>query len=80
MGSMTVAKAKQILRESEMPLFDDETIEEFLKEDNGLYELLLLKSENTEIQITGLTTADTSEYFKRLASLYRNSNSGILEG
>lgn len=79
MTDMTVSMAKTILRENEMPMFEDEVIEDFLKKENGLYELLILKSENTSIQITGMTTADTSDYFRRLASLYRDGNSGVLK-
>ncbi len=77
-------RIKFILREDEMPMFTDESIEEFIQNsvsvESALYELLLLKSENTSLNISGLTTAETSDYFKRLASTYRPFNTGTLGG
>lgn len=82
--SSELAKLKAILREDEMPMFTDEQLNAYLQDSgsfkDALYELLLLKSENTSIQISGLTTADTSDYFKRLASTYRPFNTGTLGG
>lgn len=77
-------KIKFILRENDMPMFSDLEIEDFIENsssvDMAVYELLLLKSENTALSISGLTTAETSGYFKRLASMYKPNNSGILGG
>lgn len=77
-------RIKFILREDEMPMFTDESIEEFIQNsvsvESALYELLLMKSENTSLNISGLTTAETSDYFKRLASTYRPFNTGTLGG
>lgn len=77
-------KIKFILRENDMPMFSDLEIEDFIENsssvDMAIYELLLLKSENTALSISGLTTAETSGYFKRLASMYKPNNSGILGG
>ena len=42
------------------------------------YECLILKSEQTGLTVSGLTTKDTSEYFKRLASNYILVNTGVL--
>ena len=42
------------------------------------YELLIIKAEDSTIQVTGLTTHDTSAYFRRLASRFRTYNSGVL--
>lgn len=79
-----IAKLKALLREDEMPMFTDEQLFAYLQDSvsfrDALYELLILKSENTSLQISGLTTADTSEYFKRLASTYRPFNTGTLGG
>ena len=63
-----------------MPMFTDQEILDFVNnsdsEEEALYELLILKSENTALSITGLTTAETSDYFKRLAATYRPNNTG----
>lgn len=75
-------RMKFILREEEMPMFTDEELQSYLASadsmDMALYQLLLLKSENTQVQISGLTIQDTSNYFRRLAQTYRPYNSGLL--
>ena len=80
----TLDRLKFILRESEMPMFTDEELQNYLDNSDSfelaLYELLLLKSENTGLQISGLTIQDTSSYFRRLAQTYRPHNSGVLGG
>ena len=38
------------------------------------------KAESTNISANGLTTADMGQYFRRLANMYRPTNSGILKG
>lgn len=77
-------KLKFILREEEMPMFSDEQLGKYLKSSDSfelaLYELLMLKSENTGLQVSGLTIQDTSSYFRRLAQTYRPHNSGVLGG
>lgn len=84
MAVETLDRLKFILRESEMPMFTDKELQDYLDQSDSfeiaLYELLLLKSENTGLQISGLNIADTSSYFRRLAQTYRPHNSGILEG
>lgn len=75
-------RMKFILREDEMPMFSDQQLQNYLDStgsvDMALYELLLLKSENTQVQIAGLSIQDTSSYFRRLAQTYRPYNSGLL--
>lgn len=78
-------KLKIILREKDIPFFEDEDLKFYLAENNQnlnqtAYQCLIIKSENTTLNISGMTTSDTSEYFKRLASRYRPRNSGILQG
>lgn len=84
MAVETLDRLKFILRESEMPMFTDEELQSYLDNSESfelaLYELLLLKSENTGLQISGLTIQDTSSYFRRLAQTYRPHNSGVLGG
>lgn len=45
-----------------------------------IYDLLIAKSEDNTLSLPGLSTSDTSSYFKRLASRYKPNNSGILGG
>lgn len=82
MAVETLDRLKFILRESEMPMFSDEELQSYLDSsesfDLAVYELLLLKSENTGLQISGLNIQDTSSYFRRLAQTYRPHNSGVL--
>ena len=47
-----------------IPFFTDEELEYYLK----------------DISANGLTTADMGQYFRRLANMYRPTNSGILKG
>ena len=74
---------KLILRENDIPFFKDDELEYYLTKNGGdvkkaAYECLLIKAENTSLNIGGLSTADSSAYFRRLASRYRPNNSGIL--
>lgn len=84
MAVETLDRLKFILRESEMPMFTDEELQSYLDNSDSfelaLYELLLLKSENTGLQVSGLNIQDTSSYFRRLAQTYRPHNSGVLGG
>lgn len=84
MAVETIDRLKFILRESEMPMFTDAELQSYLDNsdsfDLALYELLLLKSENTGLQVSGLNIQDTSSYFRRLAQTYRPHNSGVLGG
>lgn len=84
MALSTLDKLKMVLRENDCPMFTDEELEFYL-EDNGndfnrtAYRCLLLKSENTTLNLSGFETGDTSKYFRRLAQKYRTNNSRILE-
>ena len=82
MAVETLERLKFILREAEMPMFTDEQLQAYLDSsesfDLALYDLLMLKAENTGLIVSGLEIADTSSYFKNLALAYRPHNSGIL--
>ena len=76
---------KIILRESDIPFFSDNELTFYLNKNDGsyentAYECLMIKSKNTTLTIAGLTAADSSSYFRRLASQYRPNNSGFLQG
>lgn len=73
------------LREAQAPYFEEDDFMHYLAKNNGdvnatIYEMLILKSEDSTISVSGLTTQDTSGYFKRLASRYKQFNSGALKG
>ena len=76
---------KKEVREAQAPYFEDDDFIYYLQKNNGdinatIYEMLIIKSEDSTISVSGLSTSDTSSYFKRLASRYRRYNSGILSG
>lgn len=71
------------IRETQSPYFEEDDFKYYLTKNNGnvnatIYEMLIIKSEDSTISVSGLTTQDTSSYFKRLASRYKPFNSGIL--
>lgn len=85
MSSSVIDNIKREIRENQSPYFENEDIEYYLSKNNGdvnatIYELLIIKSEDSTISVSGLSTADTSAYFKRLASRYKTFNSGTLIG
>lgn len=80
-----IERIKKEIREDQAPYFEDEDVEFYLSKNNGdvnatIYEMLIVKSEDSTISVSGLSTQDTSSYFKRLASRYRSYNTGILLG
>lgn len=80
-----IDKVKKEIREEQAPFFLDSDFEYYLSKNNNdvnatIYEMLIIKSEDSTISVSGLNTQDTSSYFKRLASKYRQFNSGILGG
>lgn len=84
-GVEAIRKMKIVLREDDAPFFSDEELQFYLDENKGkvndaLYQCLCVKAEDTNIQISGLSTPDSSKYFRRLANMYRPTNSGVLGG
>ena len=80
-----IERVKIETREHQCPYFEDEDIEYYLQKysyevDATIYGLLLIKAEDSTITVSGMTTDDTSGYFRRLASRYKRFNSGILIG
>lgn len=71
------------LREKQVPYFEESELEALLENNGGdvdkaSYEGLILKAETTGLNVSGLTTQDSSSYFKMLASRYVQTNSGVL--
>lgn len=80
-----IAFIKKAVREDQIPYFEDDDFKFYLEKNNGnvndtIYEMLIVKAEDSSISVSGLTTQDVSGYFRRLASRYRPNNSGILQG
>lgn len=80
-----IERLRKILREDDCPFFSDEDLNFYLEENNGnvnqtIYQCFLIKAEDTTLSVSGLSCADTSSYFRRLAQKYRPNNSGILKG
>ena len=78
-----IDKIKKEIREDQSPYFSDDDINYYYQKNgkdvsNTIYEMLIIKSEDSTISVSGLNTQDTSGYFKRLASRFRPNNSGIL--
>lgn len=85
MAISDIDRIKKILREEDVPFFSDDDIQFYIDENNGdidaaIYQCLIVKSEATTLSVSGLTTADTSSYFKRLARRYRPWHSGVIGG
>lgn len=80
-----IEQLKMMIRENQVAYFTDEELKFYLKvNDNDLdktaYQCLIIKSEDTTLQIAGMTAEDSSKYYRRLASMYKPHNSGILKG
>ena len=80
-----IERIKKEVREEQAPYFEESDFQYYLEKNNGnvdatIYEMLIIKSEDSSISVSGLTTHDTSSYFKRLASRYKQFNSGTLKG
>lgn len=80
-----VERIKKEIREEQSPYFEDGDFQYYLDKNNGnvdatIYEMLIIKSEDSTISVSGLSTHDTSSYFKRLASRYKQFNSGVMTG
>lgn len=82
--SDNMEKLKRTLRESTMPLLSEDDLTDLLESsetlDEAIYKGAIMKSEDTTLQISGLSTADTSKYFLRIAAMYKPNNTGTLGG
>lgn len=80
-----IERIKKEIREEQAPYFEEDDFQYYLDKNGGdvndtIYEMLIIKSEDSTISVSGLNTQDTSSYFKRLASRYKKFNSGVLRG
>lgn len=79
-----IDELRLILREDDIPFYTEEELAYYLSKHHGnfndtAYECLIVKSENTALNLAGLTIGDSSEYFRRLADRYRPRHSGVLK-
>lgn len=80
-----IEQLKFNIRENDVPYFAEEDLVTLLAKNNwnlkkASYEALIIKAESTGLNVSGLTTKDSSSYFKMLAAKYRKNNTGILKG
>ena len=85
MALPAIERIKREIREEQSPYFNEDDFQYYLDKNSGdvdatIYEMLIIKSEDSTITVSGLSTKDTSSYFKRLASRYKPFNSGIMCG
>lgn len=82
---MARQRVLNICREIEIPFFTENKelfnilCAQAKNEQELIYRCLLFKSENTSLSISGMSLADTSTYFKRMARMFKPSNSGVLQ-
>lgn len=82
---LDIDRIKKEVREEQIPFFEEDDFAYYLDKNGGdvnstIYEMLIIKSEDSTISVSGLNTTDTSSYFKRLASRFKSFNSGTLKG
>lgn len=78
-----INEVKARLRESEIPYFEDSEIEKQISLaggdlDTATYNLAILKSQNCSLSISGLSLPDSSQYWLRVAQMYRPSQTTIV--
>ena len=83
MDSKVLENLKLVLREDDCPFFEDGQLDYYYNEcgkdfNKTAYTCLILKSENTTLNLSGFETGDTSKYFRRIAQRYRKNNSRVL--
>lgn len=76
---------KILCREKQVPFFEDEELQYQLQKADGnvnlaAYRCLIIKAENCNVQVSGLTLPDTASYWLRLAASVRPSGSCIIKG
>ena len=85
MALSEIERIKKEIREEQSPYSSEDDFKYYLDKNSGdvdatIYEMLIIKSEDSAITVSGLSTKDTSSYFKRLASRYKPFNSGVMRG
>lgn len=73
------------LREKVVPFFDTKELEYHLERagndvDLASYNCLIIKAEECAVSVSGLSIADSSAYWLRLAAMYRPSCTTVVRG
>ena len=73
------------LREEQVPFFDDMELQRQLERadfdvDLASYRCLIIKAEECSLSVSGLSIADSSAYWLRLAAMYRPIGTTIVKG
>lgn len=76
---------KILLRESQVPFFDDPELIFHLERACGdvelaAYRCLIVKAEECSLNVSGLSLADSSAYWLRLAAAYRPNGTTVVKG
>ena len=71
-----LTQLKLNLREEKVPFFDDHVLQHQLERaghdvDTATYNCLIIKAEECSLSVSGLSIADSSAYWLRLAAMYR---------
>lgn len=76
---------KTNLREDQVPFFSDEELQYQLKRagndlETATYYCLIIKAEECSLSVSGLSIADSSAYWLRLAAMYRPNGTTVAKG
>lgn len=76
---------KTNLREDQVPFFDDLELQYQLERaghdiETATYYCLIIKAEECSLSVSGLSIADSSAYWLRLAAMYRPNGTTVAKG
>ena len=71
-----IERIKKEVREAQSPYFEEDDFQYYLDKNNGnvnatIYEMLIIKSEDSTISVSGLSTQDTSNRLIQASSMNR---------
>lgn len=80
-----LADLKMILREKDIPFFDEKELRFHLERSGydlnlAAYQCLVIKAEECSLSLSGLDLKDSSAYWLRLAAMYRPSCTTVIKG
>ena len=80
-----LAQLRINLREEQVPFFDDMELQRQLERADfdvylASYRCLIIKAEECSLSVSGLSIADSSAYWLRLAAMYRPIGTTIVKG
>lgn len=83
--NIKLEQLKKNLREKDVPFFDVEDLKYHLERagddvDLASYHCLIIKAEECSLSVSGLSLADSSAYWMRLAAMYRPNCTVVVKG